>query len=203
MTSRSLPPPPLLWKGEGRVYKLTFLSYPLLIFQMDLWRCPSSSSSPPRDNWFFVETVYLCNAPPPTWTSRWSCGGVTTATSWPRRRTEASTWRKPCFTTAACLPGTRRGERRGRRGGREIKLWAESWLAVDWPVALTRTHTSKMKSTQAHNVKIHMQISCCINRLKHTQCRAHMFTHSPRRPSPHLSLTHRSCDLPFCYWHPW
>ncbi|CAG10159.1 unnamed protein product, partial [Tetraodon nigroviridis] len=35
--------------------------------KMDLWSCPSSSSSPPRGSWSSVGTACLCSAPPPTW----------------------------------------------------------------------------------------------------------------------------------------
>lgn len=83
-----------------------------LLFQMDLWSCPSSSSSPPTGSWSSAGTVCLCSAPPPTWISQWCCSGFTMATLWPRWRTEVSTWRRPYFMIASCWPGTHRAERK-------------------------------------------------------------------------------------------
>lgn len=123
--------PPKDGGGGEKCYKLTFLFYSLLFFQMDLWRFPSSSSSPRRDKWFSTETGSLCSAPPPTWSRQWSCDGVTMAALWPRRRIGAFTWRKPCFTTAVCWPGTNAQERAVRQGG----MWAGRCLFVGWPAA--------------------------------------------------------------------
>lgn len=94
------------------LWDVSTMTFPTLLrlFQMDLWSCPSSSSSPPRGSWSSVGTACLCSAPPPTWISRWRCSGFTMATLWPRWRTEASTWRRPFFMTAACWPGTYRAE---------------------------------------------------------------------------------------------
>lgn len=170
----------------SQVYSLQATSpfYPLLIFQMDLWRCLSSSSSHPRGNWFSAVTVSRCSAPHPTSTSRWSCGGVTTATSWARRRTGASTWRKPCCTTAASWPGTRRGERReGDGDGGDV-----SWELIScWLACCTDTHThGPSRLIKSKHTSVHIK----------TVENLHVHWHT-NAPLPHLSLTHRSCDLPF------
>lgn len=97
---------PPQWDCRGRVSHSSHVTF-LLAVQMVLWRCLFSSSSLPRGNLFSVVTSFLSSAPRLTSTSRWSYGGVTTATAWSHRRTWASMWRRLYFMTAACLPGTR------------------------------------------------------------------------------------------------
>lgn len=84
---------------------IVFSSSPSLP-QTDLLSCLSSSSFPRKGSWFSTAIVCPYSAPPLTWMSRWNCNGTTMAGSQPHRRSGASTWRRPCSTTAACSPGT-------------------------------------------------------------------------------------------------
>lgn len=96
---------------------------------MDLWSCPSCSWFPLNDSWFSVVTGSPFSAPPPTWIHQLSSTGDTMVAPWPHRTTVASTWRKPCCTTAACWRGTCREWKWGRGGGvgGGLMYWLSRW----------------------------------------------------------------------------